>query len=222
LRTIPACARRHRLVIGEDAVQRDPDVPELASLARCASHDVPTLDHAAAQPGPDDGGNRRGLRRPRTEVDLVRVERRGIAVVVVGDRQADPLLQPTADVEAAPRRLGEVGGALGADHTVGARRAGRVEADRHHLRERRTRRCQRRLHGLDHRLDRRVRAVRHPARDLEHTVDEERAIQRQDGRVRLRAAVVDPDDDRRGSVHRPIVPPGILPRWCISETKASW
>ena len=83
---VAAVAGRHRLVVGQDALGEDLDVPQLAGHARRPSNDLARLDHAAAEPGADDGRDRGMHRRIGPEVDVVGIQCRGIAVVVVDDR----------------------------------------------------------------------------------------------------------------------------------------
>ena len=54
-----AVARGHRLAVVEQAVQRDVHVAELAGHPGRALDDLAGLDHAAAEAGADDRGDRR-------------------------------------------------------------------------------------------------------------------------------------------------------------------
>ena len=118
----------------EQPVHRDPHVPELPRHPGGPVHHLARLDHAAAEPGADDRGDRGPPRRLLgPEVHVVGVQRGGVGVVVVHDGNPDPGLQRAADVEAAPGRVAEVGGALQRDDAVRADRARRVQPDRAHL-----------------------------------------------------------------------------------------
>ena len=64
------------------------------------------------------------LRSHRAEVAVVGVERGGVGVVVVDDRQADLVLERAADVEPVPVDVPEVRGAARGDDTLRRRRPG--------------------------------------------------------------------------------------------------
>ncbi len=192
---VAAVAGRHRLVIGQQAVREDLDVPELAGHAGRAADDLARLDHPAAEPGADDGRHRGMHRRIRSEVDLVRIQGGGVAVVVVDDRQPDARLQRAPHVEAPPGGLREVRGTPGADDAHGACRPGRVQPDRRHPLQRDAGLVEHEVHRLGHRLDGGLRALADPARDLVHPIHQEAARCVEHRGVVLGGAVVDPDDD---------------------------
>ena len=159
------------------------------------------------------------------EVDVVGVQRGGVGVVVVDDRQADAGLERAPDVEAAPRGLREVRRALGRDHAVGAGRARRVEPDRPDRRRggagRRSRTWSDRLgHGVDGRIGaladqaRRSRPADRPGTapiGIEHR------------RVVLGPAVVDAHNDPvAGALHLRSLLPSPLGRRRRLQSNTSW
>ena len=176
----------------EEAVHRDVHVAELAGEPRRALDDLPRLDDAAAEPGADDRGDRRALRRQRPEELVVRVERGRVAVVVVDDGEPQALLEGAAEVEAAPARVGEVRGPARRDDAVGARRARRVEPDRAHALARDPGPAQDVLEREDEGLDRDLRPLGDAARALDQLVDEKAPRGVEDGGVVLVAPVVEP------------------------------
>ena len=161
-------------------------------------------DHPAAQPRADDGSDGRVPGRGVAELLLVGVQRGGVSVVEVGDRQAQRTLHRGPEVEPPPLRLGEVGGTPAGDHTGGAGRARRVQPDRRHAAAGDPGLGERGGKHLPDGLDRGCRTLGDPAGHLQHPADEEHPALHQDGGVGLRAADVEPDDGIRCMVrHRP-------------------
>ena len=190
---LPAAAGRDRLAVVQDAVEGNSNVPELAGLAGRAANHRPRLDHPAAEPGAHHRGDRRSQRRALPEMQVMRVQGSGIAIVVVDHRATDARLQRGSNVEPTPLGLREVRRAQRADDAIGARRTRRIEPDGGDVCERRPCRIEGKVHGRHHRLDRHPRPIGHAARDLVHAVDEVAAVHGQDGCVVLGGAVVDPD-----------------------------
>ena len=131
-----------------------------------------------------------GAERP--EELVVRVQRGGVAVVVVDDGQAEALLEAAAEVVVAPAGVGEVRGPARRDDALGARRARRVEADPADALARDPGAAQDVLERENEGLDRDVRPLRHAARALEELVHEKAPRGVEDGGVVLVAPVVEP------------------------------
>ena len=127
-------------------------------------------------------------------MDVVGVEGGGVAVVVVHDRQAEPVGERAAEVEAPPFRLGEVRGALGGDHSVGAGRTGSVQAHPAYRGPLDPGQLEDVVQRVGERLDGDLRPLQDPARRLDHPVHQEFAGGRQHGGVVLGATVVQPDN----------------------------
>ena len=125
-----AIALGHEPLQAGDLLPGDQHVPQLAAEAVAAGHDPARGDHAPAQAGADDGRHARRAVLGAEQRDMA-PEGCRIAVIEVGDGDAQPGLEPRADVEAGPLGMDEVGGAAAAEHAAGAGRAGRVEAGGH-------------------------------------------------------------------------------------------
>ncbi len=82
---------------------------ELTGHPRGAAHDLAALDNPAAEPGADDRRDRRTVLSVDPEEVFVGVQRGGVAIVVVDDRQSETGLGGRADVIAVPYGLLEVG-----------------------------------------------------------------------------------------------------------------
>ena len=190
-----AVARRDRLARRQQPVHRDLDVPELTGHPGGAAHHPPAFDHAAAEPGSHDQRHRGASGGFRPEVNVVRVQRRGVRVVVVDDRQAEPGLQGAADVEPAPGRIGEVHRAPRRDHPVGAGRAGGVQAHRLHRRPGHPGQAEDAGERVVERLDGHRRAFPDPAGRLHQPVNQEPAGAVEHGRVDGCPAVVEAHHD---------------------------
>ena len=191
----PQLQLRDRLARLEQAVRRDLDVAQLAGHPGRAAHHPAGLDHAAAQAGADDQRHRRAPVRVRAEVRVVGVQRRGVGVVVVDHRQADPGLDRAADVEAAPAGVGEVDRAAERDDPVRAGRPGRVQADAEHVLARRAGDHQDPLERLGQCLDRDGGSLPDPAGRLDQVIHQEPAVGVQHRRVVGRPPVIQADHD---------------------------
>ena len=101
------------------------------------------------------------------------VQRGGIGVVVVDDRQTELVLECGTEVVALPLAMPEVGAATRRDHPVGSRGSRRVEADPEHLPSIDAGQLDRCLEGVAQRADRSGRALGDTARQLDQTVDQE-------------------------------------------------
>ena len=111
----------------EQAVHRDVHVAELAGEAGGALDHLPFSITPPPRPVPMIAEIEARCGASGAEELVVRVERRGVAVVVVDDGQPQALLERAAEVEVAPARVGEVRGAARRDH---ARRRSRGRACR--------------------------------------------------------------------------------------------
>ena len=109
----------------------------------------------------------------RSVPDVVGVERCGVGVIVVDDRDTEPVRERAPDVELGPGRVPEVGRATGREHPVGARRARRVKADSAHLSAVYTGYPEHLVKGVHERLDGLVRAFPDQARQLGHGLNKE-------------------------------------------------
>ena len=192
---LAAVARGHRLTVTDQPVERDRHVAEFPGHPGRALDDPPGLDNAAAEPGADDRGHRAALPGLRPEPDVVRVQRGHVPVVVVDDRKSEPFGQGTADVEAAPADMAEVGRALGRDDAVRARRARRVQTHRPDRRDRHAGEPEHLLHGKDQGMDSLVRPFPDLAGHLRHPVEEEPAAGVEDGPVVSGPAVIQANDN---------------------------
>jgi len=119
----------------------------------------------------------------------------GIAVVEVGDRQAEPPLEPRPHVEAGPLRMHEVRRAAAAQDARAARRTGRVEADGHELLAGQARPLGRRPQAVLDLREAHVRSLDAAGRMLAQAVDEELAALVEERVVDRRAAEIDAGDD---------------------------
>ena len=105
-------------------------MPELAGHTGGTTHDVAGFDHATTETRADDRRDRGAPQGQLAEVDVVGVQRRGVAVVAVHHGDAEPEFECLADVESPPLREGEVRRTPRRDHAIGRGRSGRVEAHR--------------------------------------------------------------------------------------------
>ncbi len=90
------------LVVGEQPVHRDVDVPELAGHTGCTTNHVARFDDAPTEAGADDRRNGRATVSLGAEQLVVGVQRGGVAVVVVDDRQPEIAFDRHPEVETPP------------------------------------------------------------------------------------------------------------------------
>ena len=168
---------------------------ELAGHARRPAHDLTAVDDATAETCTDDRRHGRAVLGLGAEEVLMGVQRRGIAVVVVEDRQAEVGLGRGADVVVAPRRLLEVRRSLRRDDARGAGRTRGVEADGENCGVRYASGFEGDLHRTRNGFESGIGTLVDAARNLGHVVDEKSASHVEHGAVGLRSADVDSDDD---------------------------
>src|SRR6185369_4777529 len=89
-------------------------------------HNIPVDDYSTAEACADDRGNRRFLTVDAKNRKMP-PQGSGIPVVEVGDRLAQALFQISANVVARPVSVNEIRRAFRAQHSVRARRAGRIQ-----------------------------------------------------------------------------------------------
>ena len=187
-------ADRGGLPLCEQPLHGKDDVAELSGHP-CGATDHPPLVHdPATEPGADDRGDRGTPVRLGAEMHMMRIERRGVAVVVVDDGQPDPVGQGTPEVEAAPSRLREVRRTLGGYDTVGTRRAWRVEPYRADGLPVGSGKLKDEFHRLKESVDRRVRPLLHTAGNLDEPVNKERPGAVQHRGIDAGATNVETDD----------------------------
>ena len=127
-------------------MHRNVHVPQLARHSTRTVNNRTGFDHATTEAGTDDRRDGRAMDGIGTEMPCVRVQRRGIAVVVVDDREMKVLLDRAAEVEAPPLAIRKVGGPLSGDDAARTGRPGRREPDGEHGAGRGARNLQGELH----------------------------------------------------------------------------
>ena len=198
-----AIAPRYRLPVTEQTVHRDVYVTEFAGHTGGTSDNVARFDHATTESGADDRRYRGAPQGQLAEVDVVGVQRRGVAVVAVHHGDAETEFEGLADIESPPFRKGEVRRTPRRDHTFGRCRSGRVEAHDADVGGINARDVETRVEGLRQRIERGLGSLHHPARYFYHPIDQELTAGVEHGDVVLRSAVVDADDHGPWVAHVP-------------------
>ena len=177
--------------------------PSSPAIPAAPRNDGARFDHSTAQTRADDRGHRGSTNGVVSVVRVVRVQRCRIAVVAVHDGNAEARLQRAADVETPPLGQGEVGRALGRDHSVGRSRPGCVETDHAHGGTVEPGDLQGPLEGVGECHECSGRAFGDSAGHLDHPIDQELPSVVEHRDVVLRTTVVDTDDHGSRVAHVP-------------------